>query len=74
MRSNWGSGSAINMAENAETIEDPLDGQTPGDVVVAVEHHVRVLKVPMTNLRVHSTKAISIHNEEERRQGAGASL
>ena len=51
------------MAENAEAVEDALDGQLPWDVVGAIEHHIGVLKVPMTNLRKHPTKAKCIHTE-----------
>ena len=59
---------AIDMAENTKTIKDPLDGQLPWDVIGAVEHHIRVLEVPMTNLREHPTEPIGIHTG--RRKGA----
>ena len=72
-RSHGRHGSAIDMAEDAEAVKDPLDGQSPRDVVGAVKHHVGVLEIPMPDLRKHATKAIGIHEEEEEgRQGAGA--
>ena len=49
------------MAENTEAIEDVLDGQVPWDVVGVIEHHIGVLEVPMTNLRMHSTEGKGIH-------------
>ena len=52
------------MAENAEAVEDALDGQLPWNVVGAIEHHIGVLEVPMTNLWEHPTEPKSIHIEQ----------
>ena len=49
------------MAENAEAVENPLDGQLPWDVIGAIEHHIGVLEVPMTNLQEHPAEPICIH-------------
>ena len=67
------------MAENVEVIKDPFDGQLPWDVVGAIEHHIRMLEVPMTNLREHPTEPIGIHDwrgkgpRETRKGGRGRS-
>ena len=49
------------MTKNAEAVKNALDGQLPWDVVGAIEHHIGVLEVPMTNLREHPTEAICIN-------------
>ena len=63
------------MTKNPETVEDPLDGQLPRDVVGVIEHHIRVLEVSMTNLREHPIEPIGIHrrrSRERQRRAAGA--
>ena len=49
------------MAKNPEAVEYPLDGQLPRDVVGAVEHHIGMLEVSMSNLRENPTEPINVH-------------
>ena len=56
------------MAKNPETVEYPPDGQLPRDVVGAVEHHIVVLEVPITNLREHPTEPIGVHTGRRKKQ------
>ena len=49
------------MVKNPEVVEYPPNGQLLGDVVGVVEHHIRVLGVPMKNLWEHPTETKCIH-------------
>ena len=49
------------MAEDAETIKYPSDGELLRNIVGVIEHHIGMVEVPMPNLSHHTTKGKRIH-------------